>query len=96
MPEMTGTEATRAIRAAGYAGFILGMTGDPVGSQDRADFECCGTDRVVDKEQAAMRFVTKLILERAALRRERAQSGGRGGSVDLSTAMANPPVKPRG
>ena len=66
MPEMTGAQATRRLREAGFAGHILGMTGDPVGSSDRADFERSGTDCVLDKDHAAMRVLADRIRECAA------------------------------
>eukprot|EP00306_Pavlova_sp_CCMP459_P021881 CAMPEP_0185547360 /NCGR_PEP_ID=MMETSP1381-20130426/6070_1 /TAXON_ID=298111 /ORGANISM="Pavlova sp., Strain CCMP459" /LENGTH=183 /DNA_ID=CAMNT_0028159901 /DNA_START=6 /DNA_END=557 /DNA_ORIENTATION=- len=49
MPNMTGTEATRELRAAGYIWPIIGMTGDPHGSEDRNLFEDSGVDECVDK-----------------------------------------------
>jgi len=50
MPNMSGTEATRQLRAGGFTGRIIGVTGDPVGCDDRMAFDNSGVDEVLDKD----------------------------------------------
>lgn len=61
MPEMTGEKATRALRAMGYRGMIIGMTGDPIGSPDRSEFEAAGLDACADKDSKAIEYVHGVI-----------------------------------
>lgn len=74
MPVMTGTQATRELREAGFGGLIVGVTGDPEGCEDRNEFNTCGTDVVFDKDSAAIAAIQALIANQAAeLRRSRLQ-----------------------
>mmetsp|Transcript_19765 Transcript_19765/g.51064 ORF Transcript_19765/g.51064 Transcript_19765/m.51064 type:complete len:80 (+) Transcript_19765:50-289(+) len=61
MPKMTGTAATRALRRSGYTGIILGMTGDPVGSPDRDEFEAAGLDACLDKDSSGIVHVLDVL-----------------------------------
>ena len=58
---MTGTAATRALRANGFAGLIIGMTGDPAGCPERSEFEAAGLDGCLDKDTKAMNFLLGLL-----------------------------------
>jgi len=49
MPVLTGEKVTRALRAGGFKGMIVGMTGDPSGCTERDDFEASGLNLCVDK-----------------------------------------------
>ena len=53
MPELDGFEATAAIRAAGYAGPIMGLTGDDAGA---ASFQDAGADGTFTKPVAIDEF----------------------------------------
>ncbi|RYE83924.1 MAG: response regulator [Methanosarcinales archaeon] len=48
MPVMDGYEATRAIRAAGYTGFMIGVTGNAV-ALDQAEFMRQGLNALLTK-----------------------------------------------
>jgi CheY-like chemotaxis protein len=61
MPVMTGEQATRALRALGYHGTIVGMTGDPTGSADRAEFEAAGLNACFDKDSKAIECLHGVI-----------------------------------
>ncbi|KAJ1638424.1 hypothetical protein T492DRAFT_833704 [Pavlovales sp. CCMP2436] len=50
MPVLTGEMATRQLRASGYTGTIIGMTGDPSGCHERSAFEVSGLNICVDKD----------------------------------------------
>lgn len=63
MPEMDGTEATAQLRAMGFAGLIIGMTGDPVGCDERELFEKSGLDACVDKDTDGVRRAVVMMLE---------------------------------
>lgn len=65
MPTMSGTEATARLRAVGYAGAIIGMTGDPVGCPERAAFEQSGLDACVDKDSVGLAWVSQSLRELA-------------------------------
>lgn len=67
MPIMSGAEAIREMRARGFQGTILGITGDPAGSPDRIDFECAGLDLCVDKTTEGMRAIESMLREHIAL-----------------------------
>jgi len=67
MPVMVGAEAVAKIRALGYTQPIIGITGDPVGSPDRLEFEASGVDTVVDKTSVGIAFITTLLQEQLAL-----------------------------
>lgn len=61
MPRLTGAETARELRANGYRGLIIGMTGDPTGSRDRDDFQQAGLDVCLDKDTAGVdRIVSTL------------------------------------
>jgi len=68
MPRCGGAEATRQLRTMGFQGIIIGMTGDPVGSPDRADFEASGLTECVDKSIEGMDVIYDHL---ARLREER-------------------------
>jgi len=61
MPNMNGSEATRRIRAHGFKGLIVGMTGDPSGCTERDDFEAAGLNACCDKDTAGIQRVKELI-----------------------------------
>jgi len=62
MPRMNGATATRLLRRElGYEGTIIGMTGDPQGSPDRAEFEASGLNGCVDKDTAGVDFIISTI-----------------------------------
>ncbi|KAJ1619133.1 histidine kinase-like ATPase [Pavlovales sp. CCMP2436] len=61
MPILTGEKATRALRAGGFEGFILGMTGDPKGCSDRDEFEAAGLSLCVDKDTPGIHRVAQVI-----------------------------------
>ena len=63
MPLMSGAEATRALRAAGYRGRIVGLTGDPKGCADRMRFEAAGLDVCMDKTSRGLAQASQYILE---------------------------------
>jgi len=48
MPRMTGVEATRLIRQAGFAGIIMGLTGNTL-EKDVEEFEQAGATLVLPK-----------------------------------------------
>jgi len=66
MPEMCGAEATRELRAMGFTGLIVGMTGDPIGCEERAKFEAAGLDACVDKDSEGVRRAVLIMREHAA------------------------------
>lgn len=61
MPRMTGTVAAREMRNGGYSGVILGLTGDPVGSPERDEFEAAGLNACVDKDTKGVEQILKLL-----------------------------------
>jgi len=78
MPRMNGATATRVLRRElGYEGTIIGMTGDPHGSPDRAEFEASGLSGCVDKDTTGVDFIIRIIkslMHNAAHRSELSQS----------------------
>lgn len=50
MPGMSGAELARTLRIVGYVGLLLGVTGDPAGCAERAEFETSGVNACVDKD----------------------------------------------
>ena len=74
MPRMTGTAATRTLRTSGYAGMIIGMTGDPKGCPKRREFEASGLNECIDKDSEGISVVMQLLrgmalsTERASMR----------------------------
>ena len=69
MPVMSGPDATKAIRAAGYKGLIFGVTGNVV-AEDVAAFMESGVDRVFAKP-----FSERLFLEALKEYQERTERG---------------------
>lgn len=63
MPRMDGATATRKLRTAGYEGIIIGMTGDPAGCPERAEFEASGLDCCLDKGSSGVREIIRLLFE---------------------------------
>ncbi|KAG8463315.1 hypothetical protein KFE25_004826 [Diacronema lutheri] len=62
MPRLGGAATTRRLRA--YNGVvIIGMTGDPSGSEEREAFEAAGLDACVDKTSNGYRRVRQLLSE---------------------------------
>mmetsp|Transcript_21147 Transcript_21147/g.54544 ORF Transcript_21147/g.54544 Transcript_21147/m.54544 type:complete len:114 (-) Transcript_21147:417-758(-) len=61
MPRLTGEQATRALRAAGYQGVIVGMTGDPRGSPERTEFDSAGLNEVLDKDTLGIERLKEII-----------------------------------
>jgi len=66
MPRMGGAETARALRAMSYTGLLLGMTGDPLGCDERYAFEASGLDACLDKSSAGMAECVKLMKLHAA------------------------------
>jgi CheY-like chemotaxis protein len=93
MPVLCGAQATRELRARGFAGLIVGMTGDPVGSEDRADFESSGLDLCVDKDVHGSNLVRDVIHKArdqgvASVRAERALEQARTAASSLLVVAA--------
>jgi len=63
---MGGAETARALRAMSYTGLLLGMTGDPLGCDERYAFEASGLDACLDKSSAGMAECVKLMKLHAA------------------------------
>jgi len=61
MPALTGEQTARRLRAAGYTGVIIGITGDPVGSPERANFASAGLNACVDKDTHGTKYVMRVI-----------------------------------
>jgi len=59
MPSMGGRETVARLREGGYFGVIVGMTGDPVGSEDRTAFEAAGLDLCVDKTSTGLQALVR-------------------------------------
>lgn len=85
---MTGAQATRALRAAGFAGLIIGMTGDPAGCTDRDDFEAAGLDECCDKDTPGIERVIARIraLLPAAEQQQSAQPAQHAQQIELGDA----------
>jgi len=62
MPIMTGQEAAKELRARGYQGHIVGVTGNAIGS-DGAAFIAAGVDTVVFKPSTAQKLADGLRLQ---------------------------------
>mmetsp|Transcript_28726 Transcript_28726/g.65893 ORF Transcript_28726/g.65893 Transcript_28726/m.65893 type:complete len:294 (-) Transcript_28726:119-1000(-) len=62
MPILTGEKATRALRAGGFEGLIVGMTGDPKGCFERDNFEAAGLNFCVDKDLPGIQRVTRELV----------------------------------
>jgi CheY-like chemotaxis protein len=54
MPNKTGAAAAAELRRSGWAGPIVGITGDPKGCEDRNAFEAAGLDMIFDKDSKAV------------------------------------------
>ena len=65
MPVMKGADATRALRAGGCTALIIGMTGDPVGSPERSEFEASGLNACVDKDRKGIEYLIGLLQDMA-------------------------------
>jgi CheY-like chemotaxis protein len=61
MPNMNGTDATLELRRMGYAGTIVGMTGDPSGCAERERFERSGLDLCVNKDSVGVAEIVTLL-----------------------------------
>jgi len=61
MPVLTGEKATRQLRAGGFKGMIIGMTGDPHGCSERDEFEAAGLSLCVDKDTPGIRRVYQVL-----------------------------------
>jgi len=84
MPVLTGEKATRALRAGGFQGVILGMTGDPKGCSERDDFEAAGLSFCVDKDTPGIQRVAE-VLGSFAINEELDEPGT--GSSSISTGL---------
>lgn len=65
MPVMSGITATRRLRELGFSGSIIGITGDPIGSPERREFEASGLSCCVDKGSEGVERVIEIILSYA-------------------------------
>jgi len=61
MPVLTGKKATRTLRAGGFEGVIVGMTGDPHGCFERDEFEAAGLSLCVDKDKPSVHKVVQML-----------------------------------
>jgi len=61
MPKMDGTTAAAKMRAIGFRGTIIGMTGDPEGCDERTTFEASGIDECLDKDSAGIERVIEVV-----------------------------------
>lgn len=61
MPVLSGARTTRILRERGFTGFVIGMTGDPHGCEDRDEFEASGLDLCVDKAVEGMDTLADII-----------------------------------
>lgn len=66
MPKLTGAQVARTMRALGFGGPIVGMTGDPAGCKDRAEFEAAGLDVCLDKGTQSVRRVKQMLIDLGA------------------------------
>mmetsp|Transcript_21364 Transcript_21364/g.49849 ORF Transcript_21364/g.49849 Transcript_21364/m.49849 type:complete len:89 (-) Transcript_21364:280-546(-) len=79
MPVLTGEKATRALRAGGFGGLIIGMTGDPKGCSERDEFEASGLSICVDKDMPGIQRVAQMFRS-FALNEELDEKPGAGSS----------------
>jgi CheY-like chemotaxis protein len=63
MPRMNGTLCVRALRAAGFAGAIIGMTGDPLGCPEREEFDAAGLSKSLSKDSGGIVAVLKTLAD---------------------------------
>ncbi|KAJ1631172.1 hypothetical protein T492DRAFT_839432 [Pavlovales sp. CCMP2436] len=61
MPVLTGEKATRALRAGGFKGIIVGMTGDPKGCSERDEFEAAGLSLCVEKDTPGIQRIAQVL-----------------------------------
>jgi len=87
MPVLSGEKATRALRAGGFKGVIIGMTGDPHGCSERDEFEAAGLSFCVDKDLPGIERVVQ-VLGSFALDEELEGEAGTGSNCSLP----EPPV----
>jgi CheY-like chemotaxis protein len=85
MPNMSGTHATRALRAAGYKGVIVGMTGDPLGCEEREEFDAAGLTMSLEKDSNSVAHVLALLADMSA-KAQRAHQ-------EAAAAAPPPPVR---
>lgn len=86
MPTMGGEQTARALRALGFTGMIVGMTGDPRGAPERTAFERAGLDECIDKDTPSVARITELIEGFALPAAEGLGSGGGGGDDDTAAS----------
>jgi CheY-like chemotaxis protein len=65
MPRMSGAATSREMRARGYRGIIVGITGDPSGCDDRNEFEAAGLDACLDKDSGGLDELVALLCRHA-------------------------------
>ncbi|KAJ1631215.1 hypothetical protein T492DRAFT_996954 [Pavlovales sp. CCMP2436] len=80
MPVLTGEKATRALRAGGFKGIIVGMTGDPKGCSERDEFEAAGLNLCVEKDTPGIQRIAQ-VLGSFALNEELKEEPGAGSSI---------------
>mmetsp|Transcript_28723 Transcript_28723/g.65888 ORF Transcript_28723/g.65888 Transcript_28723/m.65888 type:complete len:301 (-) Transcript_28723:264-1166(-) len=61
MPILTGEKATRALRAGGFGGLIVGMTGDPKGCSERDEFEAAGLSFCIEKDTPSIQRIAQIL-----------------------------------
>ena len=85
MPVMGGAATASALRAGGYRGLIVGVTGDPSGCADRDSFETSGLDRCLSKDTEGMEQLVNALRDHA-----RQIAAGAIARAAALTAMAAP------
>ncbi|KAJ1631153.1 hypothetical protein T492DRAFT_1144142 [Pavlovales sp. CCMP2436] len=89
MPVLTGEIATRTLRAGGFEGVIVGMTGDPHGCFERDEFEAAGLNLCVDKDSPGVhKFIQ--VLGSFALDEEEPGAGSSSSPPGLPVDQASP------
>ncbi|KAJ1634238.1 hypothetical protein T492DRAFT_1142322, partial [Pavlovales sp. CCMP2436] len=66
MPRISGAGLAYWIRARGEPMLVVGMTGDPVGCEDRLDFEAAGLDLCLEKNAEGTAALVDVICMHAA------------------------------
>mmetsp|Transcript_10227 Transcript_10227/g.27834 ORF Transcript_10227/g.27834 Transcript_10227/m.27834 type:complete len:241 (+) Transcript_10227:1695-2417(+) len=61
MPNLDGTQTAAMLRSRGFIGLLIGLTGDPKGSDARAAFEAAGLDLCADKTSAGLHSVIERL-----------------------------------
>jgi len=82
MPVVSGTEAVARLRADGFTGLIIGMTGEAPGSLERNAFEAAGLDACVEKDGTGLEELTEILRVYKAAWEERRSRGLSGASED--------------